>query len=349
MAAIWVLFFHFGQEISVLFPTFEMFAPIYQKGYFGVDIFFVLSGYIITYVYAGGGRTKKFEFSGYLLKRIARVYPNHILAMGLLLVLVVSARQMGFAVEGNYSGGDFAISALLLQSLPFNNAGNSWNYPSWSVSAELFGYIAIFPLTLLVFKIQRLRLLGFYLSIMLCLIFGLVNVNMGWGKWQSLARITFEFSAGASLFYGLRENKTIGMLLNRFLPFLIVSVLTILVSLPMIMAEDIKQMLLYAACPLLIGGLSFQKGFICKSLSLPFVRYLGLISYALYMFHALVEKVFKVVFPVHQFSESGALVKFAICCSYFGICFIVAASVYHLWEEPVRKRVQGYAGSPKRL
>ena len=113
------------------------------QGHWGVIIFFVLSGFILSYVYASWF-TIPFTSSDYLkfIKlRIARVYPLHLAT----LIMWLIACLLGFiGLNSNDSLYTFVLNLLLVHAWGFTPS-ISWNQPSWSISAELFSYL-IFPL-----------------------------------------------------------------------------------------------------------------------------------------------------------------------------------------------------------
>src|SRR5258705_5569923 len=79
VAAFWVVLFHMEWGSSI---------PIIEKGYLGVDVFFILSGFVLMHVYAGF-ETTDFDYVRFIKARIARIYPLHIFALLLLAVLVI--------------------------------------------------------------------------------------------------------------------------------------------------------------------------------------------------------------------------------------------------------------------
>ena len=53
LAAVWMVLYHMHAELEDASPLFwRMFSPILSVGYLGVDLFFILSGFIITYNYS---------------------------------------------------------------------------------------------------------------------------------------------------------------------------------------------------------------------------------------------------------------------------------------------------------
>lgn len=102
-AAIGVVLTHFHSELESFVPSFSLLAPLYSRGGLGVDLFFVLSGFIITHVYEDKLRLNpKQEYRKYIINRFARIYPNYFATLTTLVIMVLCAEALGFAVQGQY-------------------------------------------------------------------------------------------------------------------------------------------------------------------------------------------------------------------------------------------------------
>jgi peptidoglycan/LPS O-acetylase OafA/YrhL len=157
LAAIWVLSFHLLGGTLAAFPGLP--APLKNAiggGYLGVDLFFILSGFVLAYQYLDRfERVELGPYSRFLALRLARIYPVHLFTLVLTLVLVVAARLAGFPHHSSpefFGAGSFVANVLLVHAWGFCT-GLTWNYPSWSVSCEFLAYLA-FP-----FIAARLRLI----------------------------------------------------------------------------------------------------------------------------------------------------------------------------------------------
>jgi peptidoglycan/LPS O-acetylase OafA/YrhL len=104
----------------------------------GVSFFFVLSGFILSHVYPrldARGAVRRF-----LIARIARVWPVHALAFGVVAITAIAAGDDGTSVWSVA-----LINLLLLQAwLPKPEYFLSYNAASWTVSVELAFYLT-FP------------------------------------------------------------------------------------------------------------------------------------------------------------------------------------------------------------
>jgi peptidoglycan/LPS O-acetylase OafA/YrhL len=116
-----------------------------SRGYLGVSLFFVLSGFILTYTYidphSGTMRGSAREF---WWARIARIYPVYAAALLISLPIFVVFRVV-IAVPNERPAAVLSatLTPLLLQAW-WPSAATQWNTPGWSLSVELFFY-ALFP------------------------------------------------------------------------------------------------------------------------------------------------------------------------------------------------------------
>ena len=109
----------------------------------GVSFFYVLSGFILTYVYHdAGGSTARGKF---LLARFARVWPLHLVTFVLICLVISPVSQVG-TEDGLLAA--FLNLTLLHAWMPDYRYFFSFNSVSWSLSVEAFFYL-IFPLVLL--------------------------------------------------------------------------------------------------------------------------------------------------------------------------------------------------------
>lgn len=119
---------------------------LFERGRLGVDVFFILSGFVLTHVYADALGAGRFSYRGFLIARVARVFPVHLLALAGMLVMVLAAELLGQDYRsGHFTVTGFLKTLVLVQAWFPTETLNEWNGPSWSLSAEWFAYIA-FPL-----------------------------------------------------------------------------------------------------------------------------------------------------------------------------------------------------------
>ncbi len=138
-AAYWVVLYHYWPHLQG--PPRPMFV---EKGYLGVELFFILSGFILCHVYRQSVADGQFRYGGFLWNRLARVYPLHLATLIGMGAMAVGALAMGFSVDPHIlSWPSLPANLLLLHAWGLADTAG-WNHPSWSISAEWFAYLT-FP------------------------------------------------------------------------------------------------------------------------------------------------------------------------------------------------------------
>lgn len=159
-----------------------------------VDLFFVISGFVIASQYLGkvdGIRS----ISRFLWRRLARIYPLHLATLAFYLV-VAAAIHGNLANTDNavrYPPSDIPAQLLLLHALIGERL--TFNFPSWSLSAEMFCY-TIFPLLALV-AARRRNLLLPLITILIALnsLFALATGTGPWASWINHGGVFRAFPA----------------------------------------------------------------------------------------------------------------------------------------------------------
>lgn len=145
-AALWVVLHHALSAYPFLSNHFII-TNFLQKGWLGVDLFFILSGFVISFVHQYEFTTLRFyRFKIFLLLRLSRIYPAHLIML-LSLIPIVCIAQFLFHYHSpidQFSLSKFFYSLFVLNGWGFS-ASDGWNVPSWSVSSEWFAYLC-FPL-----------------------------------------------------------------------------------------------------------------------------------------------------------------------------------------------------------
>lgn len=122
-----------------------------------LDMFFMISGFLIAERYAGKVSTLS-DYGLFLQRRIARLYPLHLATLSFFAAigLAVTFGLVETTEPERWDLGLLPLHLLALHALGFTDT-LAFNYPSWSVGAEFFCY-ALFPLV--VFAAKRAGLFG---------------------------------------------------------------------------------------------------------------------------------------------------------------------------------------------
>ena len=110
-----------------------------------MELFFVLSGFILCHVYLPAMEGERFKYGAFLWARIARVYPLHIATLVGVGALALGATAAGFRIDSAILSWSSLPANLLMVHAWGLSPEAGWNHPSWSISAEWFAYLT-FPL-----------------------------------------------------------------------------------------------------------------------------------------------------------------------------------------------------------
>ena len=191
-AALWVFFLHatWGQ----IGESYAM--KIFRLGGSGVVIFFVLSGFILSYVYIPQFLNKEINFMQFIRARIARVYSLHLF----ILFYYVIGYYIGlYKITLNDNLYTFFLNLGLIQSWGFTDLV-SWNQAAWSISTELFAYL-LFPFYIVqLYRLNTLQLLLSIVFVIFLMTYSPYNIFIEWAKYNQLIRTNGQqFAYGLSL------------------------------------------------------------------------------------------------------------------------------------------------------
>lgn len=292
----------------LLMPTFLAAFPhnawincsFFRSAWLLVDLFFVLSGIVMSLSYVDGD-FERFSLREFMVRRLARVYPLHIvmllanllfrlLRISLVVAGIVVAAPTAFEVNNAYS---FLLNVLLLHSMGFIDY-LSWNAPSWSISVEFYTYL-VFGLIVLI--AQRMRSIAWFYALSGILVVGsLIIIVFVLGK-ESLGLQT-DFGilrCFVSFFLGVLTVRVVRSLPARPRPVtqgalqvLAMTASVVLVSI--VEAIPAASFLAPLTFALFLGSLlAFPQALLVPRILVarPLV-WLGRRSYSIYMVHALV-------------------------------------------------------------
>ena len=300
-----------------------------------VDMFFILSGFVISYSYPSDARGVR-AYSRFMIRRIARIYPLHLLSLLIFVVLIA----VGLERTARSTPLDFLYNLLLLQAWGVTDH-LSFNSPSWSISAEFFCYL-IFPLLMLVArKLHPLALAAVVAALYLVLAHGHLPI------WQERSQMY-----GANYDYGMLRalpsflNGVLLAILFRMsqpyrqkrVVFAGIATFGISVLVLNVFAKPDLAILLFS-CAILLTAVG-ESAFV----QFPGARLLGRLgntSYAIYMLHdALLIAVFK---PLWTWLGLGPdqFGLFALACCV--VLTIIADRTYAYFENPARRLVNRLA------
>ncbi len=328
----------FLDHISHLIGSFWI-VPRYSLGSLGVSLFFVLSGFILTYNYAGllSNGVNFGNYGRFIWDRLAKVYPLYLLT----LLLAVPIELIGHHRDWSWSA--LAMQLFLLQCiLPIGqlSATNHFNVPGWSISCEMFFYLLAPFLIWAAISTRRLThivILGWLTAVILAVATGTWGIRVSaWPSRFAPAR-TAEFIAGvvtAVCFLKGRIPKKLDIQLCLAVG-LILMVVPVFYDSPF---AGLRQGFLCApGAALLIYGLAFDQGWLAQFLSHRWLLLLGTASFAFYLVHDLVIRLAKGVLAHCHVSADTTLAAPTIAVTLFVLIQILSVVLLKSVELPVQK------------
>ena len=298
-----------------------------------VDLFFVISGIVIANGYLGRTRSWR-EYGEFIRRRFARLYPLHLATLG-FYVMVGAAASIGLlnvVRDTKYAFNELPANLLLVHAWGFSSQ-LSFNYVSWSISAEWFVYL-LFPL--IAWAAARPR--GF-LAVVAALA-GCIAISHHWVG-RSLPNLTWDYSilrALPSFALGIwicASRKSIAELIgpHRAAAGLAGSAALLVIF----MAAGWSQ---YALLGAAYGIVIFA--FVCDvaqrrtPLAWAPISRLGTLTYSIYMLHPVVATVLLSFLAPRLLGTSFWAMVVAIGVA-IPVTIGVAVLSYRFFEEPARQ------------
>jgi len=323
LAVLIVLFFHLG-------------ISFFPGGYVGVDVFFVISGFLITRLISDEMlNTGGFRFANFYIRRVRRLFPSLVftLLITFFAAFVFYSAQFFDRFSLSLLSSLFSVSNFYFWQSADYFAPNSEYEPllhTWSLSVEEQFYL-LWPLTL-VFLIKKYPKHGPVILLTVIAIFSLSLNELFKDKRELMFYLlpfrVFEFAIGALLVWLSRRRLPD----NRLLEILVIAGFSLIAY---SVLNFTKQTIfpyfnavipcMGAAC-LIYAGQAKYSG---KILSNRFVVGIGLISYSLYLIH------WPIIVFYKYYKDVAMLNSFEI--SVIGIVSIVVAFLmYRFIEKPFR-------------
>ena len=381
VAAAWVLLYHLQGPLNQLNLLIPVFSDVLRVGRLGVDLFFALSGFILTHTYLRrlGPALRVRGTLDFWWLRLARIYPVHLV---MLLVaggaVVAQAAVTGEELDRDWLNPlDFVKNLLLVQEWgPEPQRG--WNFVAWSLSMEWLAYL-IFPLLILLLWALHKRLatgllaVAWVVVLLPLVVYGLSTSDPYYtDNWGSTIRILTEFTAGAITYLivvRLLPGETMteppsarveraASTLAVVLPLLVVAGAIFLGNWgpaqagEMVLDGDVEPLPPYyhlLLVPLLvawIGALALSRRGLSRFLSTKALVLGGFISYSLYMTHLVWFGLWRAGMNALGI-DGGALYAVGVIGLVAG-ALVIAWLMWRIVEEPAREWMRGLAGARRR-
>ncbi|KMV29021.1 hypothetical protein AB733_20405 [Photobacterium swingsii] len=368
-AAFFVALFH---ARLVLFPQWKeeiaSTSQLLENGYLWVDIFFILSGFVMMHVYRDSfqqGCTMA-KWRHFMWLRFSRIYPLFLTTLLLLLGWETTKHIYGIgfyggellnswglagipAFQGPFNTSDTLFANLfLLQSL--TNQSLSWNFPGWSLSVEWLCYM-LFPiiLALLSFNAKRSSWLPFLVFLLL---YGLISttgtIDLTSGI-PAFLRGLCGFSLGAWLCLIRIPQNMKHLISNDIVLFTLAISLVVLLHHQLETGQILSVYLLFALLVFCGANHTQNTSLFMRLFDNKLTQYLGDISYSVYLWHSVLLLIGVEV--IHQIApdftswwyQQHSIGAFTLALAlYTAVLLAISTASYHLLEKPALRQLRSW-------
>jgi len=276
ISAIMVVLYHLN-----VFGTFEEIL-LTRGGFLFVDFFFVLSGFVISHTWSTKIRNWK-DVIAFVIRRFGRLWPLHISTL-FVLVVIEWLKRAGASVEpfsGSNSPSALIYNVALLHSMGLLHS-LTWNFPSWSISAEFYTYI-LFALVCLFTRNRYLLALSIALVSLYVLFRSAASMDVTYDF--GLIRCFYGFFLGTIAYAIHKRSHSAESTVNHTVAEIVV------ISLAVVFVSYTHKTSLSLLAPFIFMTVtlvfSYERGYLSRLMkSRPFA-YLGEISYSIYLIHVI--------------------------------------------------------------
>lgn len=317
-------------------------------GVIGVEIFFVLSGFLIGSIVLSFFLKDDFNFlkvKNFWIRRFFRILPNYFL---ILITNILVFKLIGFSLPESIWKYFFFIHN-------FANALPVFFMESWSLSVEEFSYILL-PLSLfliiyfskktnkmVIFKYTAITAIIFFFVTKL--VYNYYNNNTDLNYWALHLRTIVIYRID-SIFYGVLAAYfyyAYTKIWTKYANTLLVLGFIIIIGL---------HLLIFIKKPFFASNMLFWNVFyfplnsLAIALTLPFlstlktapkfilkpITFISLISYSIYLLHNLIIYICVIYFPVNKLTAIQLIGYFTMYCAF---TISLSAIIYKFYEKPI--------------
>lgn len=290
IAALLVVIYHIPNWNPAVFNV-----AIFRNGYLMVELFFVLSGFVIYRAYAENipsrGKLLRFQFL-----RFCRLYPVHLLFLTVFLLLecIKYVADVKFGIRSSKttpflenSWTAFVQQLFLVQAIGGTGNALTFNAPAWSISVEFYTYL-LFGLIALYFG--KFKTVVFALLAFLSLA---ILMAQPLNDYSNLLKCTTGF------FIGCCTANLAGRFNLVVRPYVLALAFLGLVLFLQFKKNESYDVVIYLLTSILILAIMYSDiGAVKRILRLKFFTWLGAISYSVYMSHSVLLWMFN---QIHRF------------------------------------------------
>ena len=331
IAVISVILYHSGIEI-------------FSQGYLGVDVFFVISGYLITSLVFNDLTNNRFNFLKFITRRARRILP---------LLFFVTFVSIPFCIYflspnllENFSQSVIALNLFNSNILFWFTSGDYFDLKSelkplihtWSLCIEIQFYL-IFPLVLLYFKknIKLILFILFITSLSLSFLENYLYINSidlfktkSFGSFYLFHTRIWELLLGAAVYFLNDKLNNTKIKINLSIigfSILLLSLFTNFFNISSVYA--VNSLFSCIATSIILLSTNNKSNIINKLLCFRPLVFLGLISFSLYMWH-------QPIFSIFRIYNNNLNLSFLTLSILVPIIILLSFVTYRYIEKPYR-------------
>ena len=289
----------------------------YKYGDNGVQVFWCISGFIMSYVYLE--QKDKINGKSFFINRFSRLYPLHFAT----LILIVIIQKSNLILFGNFLVFDannfynFLLNLFFISGWGFQE-GLSFNQPIWSVSVELIAYFLFFFSIKMIKNINYLKIIIFYIILLFLNKFFFHDY-----KNQDIISCIQLFLSGVLVFKIYKKFSNLNL---------------ILFSIFLLTISIIGNFKIFIFCPAIIMIFLVFEQYLIKSklIFLKLFSLLGNLTYSSYLLHAPLSIIFIMFIKENTFFFLSPI----FFIFYFIIVIFFSILSYYLFEKKLKNLIR---------
>ncbi len=315
----------------------------------GVDLFFVLSRYLIGGILIRNKGSNNY-FKTFYIRRIFRIFPIYYLILGVYIILIIAIPNLDKLIPILFSNPipvwSFIIYCQNYLMITFNTFGASWLGVTWSLAIEEQFYLLL-PLLVFIFNRKILTIL------IIILIFTAVIFRYYSSDNLMLKHISFQcrmdslFTGVAIAIFMMNQNFVNFLKSQKTVMYIVFLTLIGIFFFISFTTGTNNSFLIYSGFNILFAmfiiiALLFKEGFITRFLENKWLCKIGTVSYGIYLFHMIVlYLVYWVLEKAGIYVYSNWLLMIVISCAFL-LTYIISRSSYKFYESALIKFSRKY-------
>jgi len=311
-------------NIKIDLPFYSLLEVFYNNGFFGVHMFYAVSGFVFAYIYLS--KNEKVSGKEFFINRFARLYPLHFATLIIVLILqtINLSTSSSFQIFNYNDLYHFILQIFFISSWGFEQ-GHSFNGPIWSVSIEIFIYGIFF---LLLGLLRKFRIsLALMIFFTLLVTYKLEFTDTLYYSVQLFLECARLFFSGVLIYLLSKKIKV----KHKLFLFLFTAICLVF--------SFIGNFKIYLFCPSLLLIFVLSEEFIKSEKLKIFCMVSGNLTYALYLLHVPMQLTILLIFKNFNISDLIYLNNFFFFI-FFSLLIVLAYLCFNFFENPMSKKIR---------